>query len=213
MTIKYCPDCRSILPLGNYSYWENKPQTTDEKEILHFLIKRKILKKNILHVGIGNSEVALQLGKYNKIVGITISKPEILFAKKKLIKYYKTYLINKYSNKLNILKKFKFDIVIDTNLKSYSCCEKSFKKMFLILSSLLNKNGFLITNKKGMNWSCMLKPKLTFTIKKFGKKILKEEDGPKINKLTIQECKILAKKYNLRLIQRKKNNLVLFIKK
>ena len=212
MTIKYCPDCRSILPLGNYSYWENKPQTTDEKEILHFLIKKKILKKNILHVGIGNSEVALQLGKYNKIVGITISKPEILSAKKKLIKNYKTYLINKYSNKLNLLKKYKFDIVIDINLKSYSCCKKAFEKMFSTLSSLLNKNGFLITNKKGMNWSCMLKPKLTFTIKRFGKRILKEENGPKTNKFTIQECKILAKKNNLRLIQKKKTNIVLFKK-
>ena len=212
MTIKYCPDCRSILPLGNYSYWENKPQTTDEKEILHFLIKKKILKKNILHVGIGNSEVALQLGKYNKIVGITISKPEILSAKKKLIKNYKTYLINKYSNKLNLLKKYKFDIVIDINLKSYSCCKKAFEKMFSTLSSLLNKNGFLITNKKGMNWSCMLKPKLTFTIKRFGKRILKEENGPKTNKFTIQECKILAKKNNLRLFQKKKTNIVLFKK-
>ena len=212
MTIKYCPDCRSIFPLVNYCYWENKPQTTDEKEILHFLIKKKILKKNILHVGIGNSEVALQLGKYNKIVGITISKPEILSAKKKLIKNYKTYLINKYSNKLNLLKKYKFDIVIDINLKSYSCCKKAFEKMFSTLSSLLNKNGFLITNKKGMNWSCMLKPKLTFTIKRFGKRILKEENGPKTNKFTIQECKILAKKNNLRLIQKKKTNIVLFKK-
>jgi len=210
--IKYCPNCRSVLPLGNYSYWENKPQTTDEKEILHFLIKSKILKKNILHIGIGNSEIALKLSEYNNIIGITISKPEILSAKKKLIKNYKTYLINKYSNKLNLLKKYKFDIVIDINLKSYSCCKKAFEKMFSTLSSLLNKNGFLITNKKGMNWSCVLKPKLTFTIKRFGKRILKEENGPKTNKFTIQECKILAKKNNLRLIQKKKTNIVLFKK-
>ena len=43
----------------NYSYWENRKTTSDEMEILQMLLQENDLKnKEILHIGIGNSDFA-----------------------------------------------------------------------------------------------------------------------------------------------------------
>lgn len=61
---------------------------------------------------------------------------------------------------------------------------------------LLNKNGFIITAKRGMKWSRFLKPKIRFSLKNFFKS-LKEYDGKKSNIFELSEAKILTKKLNL----------------
>ena len=65
-----------------------------------------------------------------------------------------------------IFSKFKFDIIIDNNLKSYSCCQKSFEYMFENFVNVLDKDGIFISNKNGMNWVKKLKPKISFNLKK-----------------------------------------------
>ena len=209
--IKCFNNCNQILPIGNYSYWENNSETSDEKEIYNYLKKGKIENKKILHIGIGNSHFATKFNNNNYIVGITIAKQEFIFAKKLKLNNYKVYMINKYSKKLKILSKNKFDIIIDTNLKSYACCQNAFETMFSIFANTLNKNGFIITNKRGMSWSSKLIPKLSFKLKTFGKKILKETKGSRKNILTIKECILLAKKNYLAINQAE--NLVKFTKK
>lgn len=209
--VKCFAKCQQVLPFGNYSYWESSSETSDEKEISNYLEKIKIENKKILHIGIGNSHIASRFSKNNNIVGLTIAKAEFIFAKKLNLKNYKILMINKYTKKLNILRKSNFDIIIDSNLKSYACCQKAFEEMFSIFSSLLIKKGYIITNKRGMGWSSILVPKLSFSIKRFAKKILKEIKGSKKNILTIKECKILAKKNNL-IFNQEKKNLVKLIK-
>lgn len=204
-------NCDQILPIGNYSYWENNSETTDEKEIYNYLRKNKIKNKKILHVGIGNSHIATKFSNNNYIVGITIAKEEFYFAKKLKLNNYKIYMINKYSKKLKILSKNKFDIIIDANLKSYACCQNAFKTMFSFFAIILKKNGFIISNKRGMSWSSKLIPKFSFKLKSFGKKILKETKGSKNNILTINECRLLAQQNYLTINQEK--NLVKFTKK
>ena len=209
--VKCFAKCHQVLPIGNYSYWESSSETSDEKEISNYLEKIKIENKKILHIGIGNSHIASRFSKNNNIVGLTIAKAEFIFAKKLNLKNYKILMINKYTKKLNILRKSNFDIIIDSNLKSYACCQKAFEEMFSIFSSLLIKKGYIITNKRGMGWSSILVPKLSFSLKRFAKKILKEIKGSKKNILTIKECKILAKKNNL-IFNQEKKNLVKLIK-
>ena len=128
--IKCFNNCNQILPIGNYSYWENNSETSDEKEIYNYLRKDKIVNKKILHIGIGNSHIATKFNNNNYIAGITIANQEFIFAKKLKLNNYKVYMINKYSKKLKILSKNKFDIIIDTNLKSYACCQNAFETMF-----------------------------------------------------------------------------------
>ena len=55
-----------------------------------------------------------------------------------------------------------YDIIIDVNLKSFSCCEKAFEKLFSNYVSMLRNDGKIITGKKGMDWSRIVKPVISF---------------------------------------------------
>lgn len=210
----YPCNCNSNINNFNNSYWEFKKPTSDELEIVKFLLnfKNNILIKNILHIGVGNSYLAEKLGKFNyKIDGITISKKELDFALKKKIKNYKVFLINKYSiNFLKFIKKKNYDLIIDNNLKSYACCKKSFYFFFNNLNNSMCKNSYIFTSRKGLNWVKLLKTKLTFSFKNFFYYKLKEYENTKTNILSFSLCKFLADKYNLYFFY---NDKIVFFKK
>ena len=76
-----------------YSYWENRRTTSDEKDIINKISNDKnLIDKNILHIGIGNSELAQKLDSSNNIYGITISNNEIENANSLKLKNYKIFL-------------------------------------------------------------------------------------------------------------------------
>ena len=206
--------CELFNDRSNYLYWENRNATNDEVEIVSFLNERFDTQKiSILHVGIGNSYVASKLNSFGKIDGISISNNEIILANNLNIKNYKGYFFNKLENNVFSNDLFtKYDVIIDVNLKSYCCCESSFKKLFNDYSSMLNMNGTIITGKKGMNWSRIVKPVIRFSIKNLFYKRLKEFDGPKSNILSISECKDLSNENKLELNEVKNSNIVTFTK-
>ena len=182
----------------NFTYWENRQITSDEFEIINFLENSLDLSsKSILHIGIGNSFFAKRFFK-NEIFGITISQKEIDLANSLGLSNYKVILCDKYSlNFKEILKNMSFDLIVDTNLKSYSCCQDSFNFYMENLFYKLKKNGTLITSKNGMNWYKNLKPKLSFNLKNFFHFKLKEVEGNKENVLSENELKSLASQFNL----------------
>ena len=182
----------------NYTYWENREITSDEFEIINFLEKSYDLRsKSILHIGIGNSFFAKKFFK-NQIFGITISQKEIDLAYSLRLSNYKVLLCDKYSlNFKEKLNNISFDLIVDTNLKSYSCCQDSFNFYMENLFYKLKKNGTLITSKNGMNWYKNLKPKLSFNLKNFFHFKLKEVEGNKENILSENELKNLARQFNL----------------
>ena len=182
----------------NFTYWENRQITSDELEIINFLEDSLDLSsKSILHIGIGNSFFAKRFFK-NEIFGITISQKEIDLANSLGLSNYKVILCDKYSlNFKEILKNMSFDLIVDTNLKSYSCCQKSFDFFMENLFYKLNKNGTLITSKNGMNWYKSLKPKFSFNFRNFFHFKLKEVEGNKENVLSENELKSLASQFNL----------------
>ena len=75
-----CNCVKTDFSRRNYSYWEDRNTTSDECEILTNLI-RKIFKKNILHIGVGNSDLAKSIDPSNNILGISLSYKEIFFGK------------------------------------------------------------------------------------------------------------------------------------
>ncbi len=211
--IKCINNCELFNDNSNFNYWENKKATDDEIEILSYLNKKNLSKLNILHVGIGSSYLALNLNPYYNLDGISISNNEILFAKKKNIKNYNCIFLNKYSlEAFNNIKSETYDLIIDVNLKSYACCDDAFKNMFYKYNRILNKDGIILSGKKGMYWSRMLKPVYRFSLNKFFYKRLKEYDGPKKNRLTISECKNLADLHGLKFDEINKTNIVKFTK-
>tara|TARA_B100000029_G_C17260650_1_gene846173 strand:- start:14 stop:673 length:660 start_codon:yes stop_codon:yes gene_type:complete len=205
--------CRLFNDEGNFSYWENKKTTSDEISVLSFLDSNMEINKNkILHVGIGNSFLAENIKNYNLFDGLTISQSEINHANKKKIKNYNVLFQNKFSKDNVIGKQFNnYDIIIDVNLKSFSCCNIAFNNLFKLYTKSLNIGGIIITGKKGMNWSRQVIPKWGFSFKNLFYKRLKEFDGPESNKLCDKDCFLLAEKHNLEF-----NNLnkdIVFFKK
>ena len=194
-----CKCTKSDFSNHNFTYWEDRNTTSDELEIIDFLENTyKLESKQVLHIGIGNSFFAKKFFKNNYIFGITISKKEIENANLLNLSNYKFLLCDKYSkNFIRELNNLKFDVIVDTNLKSYSCCHESFNFFMENLFNKLNDDGILITSKNGMRWFKKLKPKLSFSFKNFFYYKLKEVDGNKDNILTTDELKNLSKRYNL----------------
>jgi predicted TPR repeat methyltransferase len=184
-----------------YTYWEDRDVTTDELDIINFLDKKKDISfKSILHIGIGNSFFAKKFSLNNDIIGITISQKEINKAESLNLVNYRPFLFDKYSIQFkNFLDKHKFDLIIDTNLKSYSCCQQTFEFMIHNIFKSIKPNGMLITSINGMKWFKDLKPKLSFSFKKFFFYKLKEINGNKHNILLPKELNNLSKKYNIKM--------------
>ena len=185
----------------NYTYWEDRDVTNDELDIIKFINDTKNIKfDKILHIGIGNSYFANKLVQKSNITGITISKKEIFKAESLNLSSYKFFLCDKYSLEFNeFAKKNKFDIIVDVNLKSYSCCKISFNFMMENIFNLMERGSMLITSRNGMRWYKKLKPKLSFNFKKLFHYKLKEIDGNESNILSLDELKTLSNKHNLKM--------------
>ena len=127
--MKFSCNCsKPLFSNKSYSYWEDRDMTSDENDILDkILLDKSVVNKTILHIGVGNSELAKKLDFSNNVTGITISKKEIDYGNSLKIKNYNILFCDKYS--LKFKKKFQnnqFDLIIDTNLKSYACCQNGF---------------------------------------------------------------------------------------
>ena len=204
---KYICKCKHFdFSKKNFTYWEKKIITTDEKNIVEYLEKKSnFSSKKILHIGIGNSYFAKKFFNLNEIVGLSISNSEINLARNLDIKNYKTFYCDKYSINFNdLLKNFTFDYIIDTNLKSYSCCNESFYYYFSNLSKLLKPEGAIITSNDGMKWFKKLVPKLTFNLKNFFHYKLKEIKGDNSNIFSKNDVNNICKEYSLKFTELEK---------
>jgi len=204
--------CELFNDVKSYSYWENKKETLDEIEILDFLNSNNSSHSSkILHIGIGNSYIANNLNKYSLINGISISSKEIQFAKNLNIKNYDVSFKNKYEfSTFHNFSNYKYDIIIDANIKSFACCENSFLHLLQQYFDILNFDGFIITSTRGMNWSRKVQPVIRFNFKNLFYRRLKEYDGPSSNLLTINELEVLSKKFSFTLKNLGKNIILLF---
>ena len=191
--------CELFNDKQSFSYWESKKVTSDEKHIFNFLQNKKFInKKKILHVGIGNSYIEENLKNFNQIDGVSLSGSEIINAREKRIKNYKIYFLNKFSKNTLFNKKLdRYDIIIDVNLKSYACCDIAFNNLFKQYLKMLKPKGIILTGKRGIKWSRVIKPVLSFSFKNFFYKRLKEFDGPKRNILNKKDLLLLKNKHNL----------------
>jgi len=209
----YCPNgCELFSDNSNYTYWENKKVTSDEVEITEYLNNLNTARKiKVLHIGIGNSYLAKTLKNFIHIDGISISNNEIQFAKNLKINNYKCFFLNKLSdNSFNFFKKNNYDFIIDVNLKSFSCCDVAFNKMFSNYVSILNLNGSILCSKNGLNWSRLLKPVYRFSFKDLFHKRLKEYDGPKSNLLSANDCNKIAINNSINFYEVKNTNIIGF---
>ena len=78
----------------------------------------KYIGKTCLHVGTGNSSIAINHhNKFKRIDGITVEPGEVSLANNLMIPNYTCYLINKYKlEELSVLGEY--DVIIDNNIKT-----------------------------------------------------------------------------------------------
>ena len=85
-----CPNGCKLFNDNKIILTGKKEVTSDEKDILIYINKKKFLNNKILHVGVGSSYLAKNLNKNFLIEGISISNNEIQNAN---IKKRKLYLL------------------------------------------------------------------------------------------------------------------------
>lgn len=106
----------------------------------------------ILHIGVGNSSLALRWRDRDiEITGLTVNEREMEHANKLAIKGYHTSLANKYSDDLDAVEG-QFDFIIDNNPASFGCCVLHFENMLAHYARLLKARGMMITDRRGMYW-------------------------------------------------------------
>ena len=117
--------------------------------------RERYVGKRLLHVGVGNSflptEFAADLAED---VGITISLPEIAPFEEKFagVANAKALLLNKYNPRMYGKLHGAFDVIVDTLLKSFACCEKHFADMMEFFAGKLTRGGTLVTTETGILW-------------------------------------------------------------
>ena len=106
----------------------------------------------VLHVGVGNSSLALRFHmRVKEIVGITLAEPELEHATSLALPGYRVELINKYGPAMSTLPG-PFDIIVDNNPASFCCCIQHFQDMLAAYVRLLRPDGLMVTDREGMYW-------------------------------------------------------------
>ena len=107
---------------------------------------------SILHVGVGNSSLALRWRDRGiKITGLTVNEREMAHANSLALGDYHTSIANKYSDDLSAFSE-QFDFIIDNNPASFGCCVLHFEKMLTHYARLLKPQGMMVTDRRGMYW-------------------------------------------------------------
>jgi hypothetical protein len=147
------PDLTSPYPDSAINWiGDSTPDQLRIEDVLSALAKRDC---RILHVGVGNSDLAsrfLSLGGW--IDGVTIGEREWQMAQAAafvLSHRYYTCQVNKYSAELvQAFKHAPYDFIIDNNLASYACCVTHFHQMMDNYRNALAPGGAILTDRAGL---------------------------------------------------------------
>jgi hypothetical protein len=126
--------------------------TADQQRIEIAMDPLVISGSRLLHVGVGNSSLALRWRDLDlEITGLTVNDSEMNHANDLQLKGYRTFLANKYSDDLASISG-PFDFIVDNNPASFGCCVMHFEKMLGEYARLLAPQGLMVTDRRGMYW-------------------------------------------------------------
>jgi hypothetical protein len=131
-----------------------KKTTKSELRVAEYLASCDLTAKSVLHVGVGNSELAVRFANsLERIDGVTIMPNEKTRAEGLNIKNYGVLLANKYAPDLAEHLPARYNYIIDVNLASFCCCQFHFGAMMKNFTALLNPSGLILTDLEGMLWT------------------------------------------------------------
>jgi hypothetical protein len=127
--------------------------TVDQASIEAALSEMELGGKRLLHVGVGNSQLAQQFAQQFELIdGLTVSENELRLAKSVQIDTYTVFFVNKYSREFVLAIKNKYDFIVDNNLASFACCKFHFYRMLDNYLWALRPGGQILTDQRGMDW-------------------------------------------------------------
>jgi peptidoglycan/xylan/chitin deacetylase (PgdA/CDA1 family) len=132
--------------------WTERETTPDQARIERHLPALIHRGSSILHIGVGNSGLAKGFSStVNRIVGTTVDPEEKKHADDLAIPNYWVEIVNKYSSGMAAMEDV-FDLIIDNNPASFSCCLFHLCRMMACYAELLNDDGVLVAAEPGLSW-------------------------------------------------------------
>lgn len=130
--------------------WTGLPTTAGEKRIIDFLSQEAIQDKRLLHIGVGNSSLAVALcDQLSRCLGTTIQEAEVLHGEGLGLSNYAVLRLNKFSHAFADLR-FCADWIVDSNPTTFACCFKHLYRMLCSYRDRLHVDGRLVTEAKGL---------------------------------------------------------------
>jgi len=110
--------------------------------------------KSLLHVGVGNSRLAMRFAPEAAwIDGVTVCRSEVERARSLGIPNYTVYFLNKYGREFPATLTRQYDFVIDNNLASYACCKYHFYRMMDNYLGAMTAGARILTDQRGMDFT------------------------------------------------------------
>ena len=132
--------------------WTHQETTRDQAHIEAVLETLAVAGTSLLHVGVGNSQLAQRFAsRARRIDGLTVSPQEKVHAEALGLPHYTVYVLNKYSPECGAVLTQPYDFIIDNNLASFACCHYHFSVMFTHYLRALTAHGQLLTCQIGMD--------------------------------------------------------------
>jgi hypothetical protein len=150
-------DCGSpdpgITDVDEWRDWTEMPTTPDQLRIEDYLDRFDLRGKSILHVGAGNSGLAVRFARRaREIVGTTVVASEAAHGRDLGLRNYRVLLHNKYSAESEGVSG-PFDFIVDNNPTTFCCCIRHFGAVLDFYASNLAPNGQLVTDRVGLGWT------------------------------------------------------------
>jgi len=131
----------------------NAKTTVDQQRIEAVLDGLDLAGKRLLHVGVGDSGLALRFHKRcQSIDGLTIAERELMHGTGLGLPNYRIHLLNKYGRDFLTALQPGYDLIIDNNLASFVCCAFHYARMMDHYRWALARHGEILTDQRGMGW-------------------------------------------------------------
>jgi hypothetical protein len=142
-----------IVDTAEWRDWSEVETTADQLRIEDYLDLFDLSESAILHIGIGNSGLALRFAaKAKSIFGTSVVDSEVERANSLNLPNYRAVIHNKHSDDDERIPS-NFDFIVDNNPTTFCCCMKHLAKMLELYAQRLTPGGQMVTDRVGLSWT------------------------------------------------------------
>jgi hypothetical protein len=133
--------------------WSRFETTPDQLRIEDYLDLHDLRGRSILHIGLGNSGLAVRFHKRaREIVGTSIIPAEVEKARALGLPNYRAVLHNKYTGRAEDWAD-RFDFIVDNGPTTFCCCLSHLATMLEFYVASLGVGGQVVTDRVGLAWT------------------------------------------------------------